>query len=148
MAVVDNGEMPVEAFAPSVVAVSALLRARTKDSTGLEVGTFNDDTRPTSAQVLSLIDLAVVDVQTILGTSPPDYLADAAKSTATLKAAMYVELSYYPEQVRSDRSAYHDYQQMYERRRCERCRRRPAAPRRAAAASSRCRSRFPASTRS
>jgi hypothetical protein len=54
--------------------------------------------------VLTLIDLAVVDVRTILGTTPPDYLADAAKSTATLKAAMYVELSYYPEQVRSDRS--------------------------------------------
>jgi hypothetical protein len=49
MAVVDNGEMPVEAFTPSVADVSALLRARTKDSTGSEVGTFNDDTRPTSA---------------------------------------------------------------------------------------------------
>jgi hypothetical protein len=65
-------------------------------------------------QVLTLIDQAVVDVQTILGTSPPEYLADAAKSAATLKAAMYVELSYYPEQVRSDRSAYEQYRQMYE----------------------------------
>jgi hypothetical protein len=106
-------EMPVADFTPSVADVSALLRARTKDSNGSEVGIFNDDTRPSSAQVLTLIDQAVVDVQTILGVSPPDYLADAAKSAATLKAAMYVELSYYPEQVRSDRSAYPHYEQMY-----------------------------------
>ena len=38
--------MLVEAFTPSVADVSALLRARTKDSNGSEVGIFNDDTRP------------------------------------------------------------------------------------------------------
>jgi hypothetical protein len=114
MAAVVNGEMPVEAFTRSVADVAALLRARTKNSAGEEVGTFNDDTRPTSPQVLTLIGQAVVDVQTVMGVSPPDYLADAAKSTATLRAAMCVELSYYPEQVRNDRSAYHDYAQMYE----------------------------------
>jgi hypothetical protein len=34
MAAVDNAEMPVEAFTPSVADVSALLRVRTKDSNG------------------------------------------------------------------------------------------------------------------
>lgn len=34
---------------PSVANVAALLRARTKDVNGDEIGTFNDDTRPTSA---------------------------------------------------------------------------------------------------
>ena len=38
---------------PSVADVAALLRGRTKDSNGVEVGTFNDDTRPTSSQVLT-----------------------------------------------------------------------------------------------
>ena len=37
---------------PSVADVGALLRVRTKDINGEEVGTFNDDTRPTSAQVI------------------------------------------------------------------------------------------------
>lgn len=37
-------------IAPSVLDVAALMRARTKDSNGIEVGTFNDDTRPTSAR--------------------------------------------------------------------------------------------------
>jgi hypothetical protein len=57
-------------IAPSVLDVAALLRARTKDSNGMEVGTFNDDTRPTSAQVLTLIDQAVADVQAWLGPKP------------------------------------------------------------------------------
>jgi hypothetical protein len=39
---------------PSVLDVAALLRARTKDVNGVEVGTFTDDTRPTSSQVLRL----------------------------------------------------------------------------------------------
>jgi hypothetical protein len=39
-------------IAPSVLDVAALLRARTKDSTGHEVGTFNDYTRPTRARCL------------------------------------------------------------------------------------------------
>jgi hypothetical protein len=43
-------------IAPSVADVAALLRARTKDVNGEEIGTFNDDTRPTSAQVLTLIE--------------------------------------------------------------------------------------------
>ena len=54
--------------------VAALLRARTKDINGDEVGTFNDDTRPMSAQVLRLIDEAVGDIQARMGRSPPPEL--------------------------------------------------------------------------
>ena len=83
-------------IAPSVLDVAALLRARTKDSNGYEVGTFNDDTRPTSSQVLTLIDQAVADVQAWLGPSPPAELADAARVAAALDTACLIELSYYP----------------------------------------------------
>jgi hypothetical protein len=64
------------------------LRARTKDSNGMEVGTFNDDTRPTSAQVLTLIDQAVADVQAWLGPNPPPELAAAARVAASLEVAL------------------------------------------------------------
>jgi integrase len=74
-------------IAPSVLDVAALLRARTKDSNGMEVGTFNDDTRPTSAQVLTLIDQAVADVQAWLGPNPPPELAAATRVAASLEAA-------------------------------------------------------------
>ena len=99
-------------IAPSVLDVAALLRARTKDSNGMEVGTFNDDTRPTSAQVLTLIDQAVADVQAWLGPTPPPELAAAARVAAALEVACLIELSYYPEQVRSQRSAFPEYKQL------------------------------------
>jgi hypothetical protein len=97
---------------PTLLDVAALLRARTKDSAGYEGGTFNDDTRPTSAQVLTLIDQAVADVKAWLGPTPPAEIADAAKVAAALDTACLIELSYYPEQVQSNRSAYPEYKQL------------------------------------
>jgi hypothetical protein len=94
---------------PSVADVAALLRARTKDVNGVEIGTFNDDTRPTSSQAITLINEAVADIQARMGLSPPPELAGAGKSAAAMMAACLIELSYFPEQVRSDRSAFESY---------------------------------------
>jgi hypothetical protein len=94
---------------PSVADVGALLRARTKDVNGEEVGTFNDDTRPTAAQVITLIEEAVGDIKTRIGPTPPAELAGAGRSAAAMFTACLIELSYYPEQVRSDRSAFEQY---------------------------------------
>jgi hypothetical protein len=94
---------------PSVADVAALLRARTKDVNGEEIGTFNDDTRPTSSQVITLIEEAVGDIEARMGATPPAALADAGRSSAAMMAACLIELSYFPEQVRSDRSAFREY---------------------------------------
>jgi hypothetical protein len=94
---------------PSVADVGALLRARTKDINGEEVGTFNDDTRPTPSQVITLIGEAVADIEGRLGPTPPAEVTDAARSTAAMLTACLIELSYFPEQVRSDRSAFQEY---------------------------------------
>ena len=107
-------EMPIDDFRPTVADVAALLRARTKDVNGNEVGTFNDDTRPTSAQAANIIETACGEVQTVMGVGPPAYLAEAAQALSALRAAMLIELSYFPEQVRSDRSAYPEYASMYD----------------------------------
>jgi len=107
-------DVPPESYMPSVQDVAALLRARTKDSTGVEVGTFNDDTRPTSAQAATMIDTAVNEVLVAVGPGPPDWLGMGIKSAATIKAAMLIELSYFPEQVQSSRSAYPEYAQLYQ----------------------------------
>ena len=101
-------EYPID-ITPSVADVAALLRARTKDVNGVEVGTFNDDTRPTSAQVITLIEEAVADIEARIGMSPPLELAGAGKSTAAMLTACLIELSYYPEQVQSNRSAFDQY---------------------------------------
>jgi hypothetical protein len=93
---------------PSVQDVALLIRARTKDSNGLEVGTFDGDTRPTADQVEQLIDqsVALVGMQLPpLANVPADLLPSVAIVVA-LDAACRVEKSYWPEQVQTERSPY------------------------------------------
>ena len=99
---------------PTVADVSRLIRARTKDDAGSELGVFTADTRPTDAQVADLIVQAEGDVLAITGGTMPADAAEAAKSLISLRSAMLVELSYWPEQVRSDRSAYQEYKLLYD----------------------------------
>jgi hypothetical protein len=101
MAVEPSEMLPLEDITPSVLEVAELLRARTKDAAGFEVGTFNDSTRPTSSQVAGLARTAAIDIQARLGTSPPVEIIGDARGCAALLAALMVELSFFPEQVRT-----------------------------------------------
>lgn len=96
-------------YTPGVGDVGALLRARTRDSDGNEVGTFTDKTRPTATQAERLIDMAASLVGTTIGYDVPTDLWPAAANLITLRAAMFVELSYFPEQVRAQASPYQQY---------------------------------------
>lgn len=106
---------------PTVDDVAALLRARTQDNHDDEIGTFNDDTRPTGDEVQKIIDQACSVVLTRVGsmdTPPMDCptapsLRTNAASNAAMLAVMLVELSYFPEQVRSDRSAFEEYRDLW-----------------------------------
>jgi hypothetical protein len=94
------------AWAPSVQDVARHLTARTKDDNGAYVGTFNNDTRPTADQVQALIDTAVALVRGMFTAADvPEEVQAQAKEAATLKAALSVELSYFPEQAQ-DNSPY------------------------------------------
>jgi hypothetical protein len=99
----------LDALVPPVnTDVAALLRARTKDLNGTELGAFTDDTRPTGTEVDRLIQMAYAEVTGLSGIylyAPCDGLA---QSLVAIRAAMWIELSYFPEQVRSDRSAYRE----------------------------------------
>jgi hypothetical protein len=100
---------------PTVDDVALLLRARTKDDQGHEVGTFDDATRPTADQVEEHITAAVALVGTRLPPTdqlPPELLP-ALTSVVAYRAAMRIEKSYFPEQVRSDRSPYEQLRQEY-----------------------------------
>jgi hypothetical protein len=92
-------------YAPSIEDVAALIRARTKDSNGREAGTFTDDTRPTAAQAQEAIDHQVTALHTKVGTIGPG-CAPVAQLAAAYGAAAEIELSYFPEQARADRSPY------------------------------------------
>src|SRR5215471_9107083 len=90
---------------PTLEDVAALIRARTKDSSGNEVGTFTPATRPTNAQAQEAIDHAVIAVHEKVGGIGAA-CAGLAKLAAAYGAAAEIELSYFPEQARTDRSPY------------------------------------------
>jgi hypothetical protein len=94
------------AFVPTVDDVGALIRTRTKDRFGNELGTFTADTRPTDDQVLVLVGQAYDYVTARVDTDLPEESWRAARSCIALKAAMMVELSYWPDQIPLNQSPY------------------------------------------
>jgi hypothetical protein len=102
-------------WAPSPSDVGAVLRSRTKDTNGNELGTFTSDTRPTDGQVNELIETAVADLSSDVGTVP-DKLQDAARRLAAIGVAMLVELSFFPDQITNGRSPYAQLEALYEKR--------------------------------
>ena len=85
--------------------VAALLRARTKDQGGRELGEWTDETRPTLTQVDEAIALAEATVEAKVGT-PVDACAGGFATAVAYEAACIIEKSYWPEQVESGRSHY------------------------------------------
>lgn len=99
-------------YKPSVDDLGAIMRARTRDSAGEELGTFTVDTRPTAAEAGIVIDLALELVAARLGTVP-ERLAGTATGIVTLRAAMLAETSYAPEQSGDEQTAYGAYREQY-----------------------------------
>jgi hypothetical protein len=85
--------------------VAAIIRARTKDSSGNELGTFTAETRPTDAQCQEAITHQVEVLHTKVGRVGPD-CTGVAQMAVAWGAAAEIELSYFPEQARTDRSPY------------------------------------------
>jgi len=73
-----------------------------------EVGTFDDDTRPTATQVEEQIDasMALVGIELPPFDKIPAELVPAVAAVVSLDAACTIEKSYWPEQVQSERSQY------------------------------------------
>lgn len=93
-------------WSPTVEEVAEHVSARTKTDDGVYVGTFNEDTRPTGEQVETLIANAVADVRAVFTADEvPESSWSFAKRAAELKAALFIELSYFPEQAQ-DNSPY------------------------------------------
>ena len=101
-------------YTPTVSQVAALLRARTKDNVGNELGEFTANTRPTANEVAKLIEAARHDVITLVGEDFDPTLWPQARNATLYRAAMFVELSYYPEQINTERSPYIQMKELYE----------------------------------
>jgi hypothetical protein len=94
---------------PTTTDVAAVLRARTKDLVGDELGDFTADTRPTGTEVDQLIGLAYDEVVGYVGVYLGDRCAGLARSLVVIRTAWWIEGSYFPEQVRSDRTVRDDF---------------------------------------
>jgi hypothetical protein len=106
--------MTTDPLRPSVADVALLIRARTKDADGREVGTFTDETRPTDVQVEEHISAAVALLSPRWPVPIDDSYYLAVQRLTAYRAAMQIEKSYFPEQVRSDRSAYDQLREEYQ----------------------------------
>ena len=106
------GDLPNIDIRPTIDQVASYIRARTKDNDGHEVGTFTDATRPTDVQADEAIDEAMAFVEgAVASIGMP--CAPLASAVVAIGAAAWIELSYFPEQARSDRSAYQFLVQRY-----------------------------------
>lgn len=111
-------------YTPSIADIGTIMRARTKDTSGDELGTFTDATRPTGDDVAVLIDQAVDEVWGQLGHAPVVTPLDEAtlarffprvRRATALYAAMLVEASFWPEQINDDQSPFEAYRTLYEK---------------------------------
>lgn len=110
---IHNVADPTAAYQPLVSDVAKLMRARTKDTLGHEVGTFNASTRPTYDDVLPLIAMSSRFVTTSIDTNIPESAYPNASAVIALRTAMQIELSYWPEQINTPRSPYQMLSDMY-----------------------------------
>jgi len=112
--VIQNVAPVAAEWTPSLQQVANLVVSRTRDTYGNEVGTFNDDTRPTDTQVLGLIAELTGRVVDIIGIDIPESLWQDAAAVTAERVAMQIELDYFPEQVNSDRSPYKQMKAQYD----------------------------------
>lgn len=107
--------MPIGEFVPSSDVVGSILRTRTKDTNGNEIGTFNENTRPSGVEVASLILQGAGDLALVVGTRDlPELLWESAKVVAAYRTACLIELTYFPEQVALGRSPYPQLKELYD----------------------------------
>ncbi len=104
--------MPPPVWLPDTAAVAALIPTRTLQSDGSYGADFTPATRPTAVQVAALVSLIATEVAGEVGVVPAAQ-DDQAAYVVALGAAALVEVSYFPEQVRSAQSAYPDLDARY-----------------------------------
>ncbi len=100
---------------PAVEEVAALLRARTKDDRGEELGTFTETTRPTQVQVEFYINIATGLMVACTGDWLPESLWQFSRYVIATRAAMDIERAYWPEQQDPEDGVYNRLKLEYDK---------------------------------
>lgn len=103
-----------DSYRPTIAQVGSILRARTLDKYGSELGTFNEDTRPTGTQVSDLIDLAIGDTSAAIGQDVPSNLWEPVTMLVAVNVANLIQASYWPEQVEDNSTVFDFWTNWYE----------------------------------
>lgn len=103
-------------WAPDVQDVADLLVTRTRTDGGRLLDIFNQDTIPTADQVSRYITRGVSRIIGRLGSSvmPSTEIAAEANELATIYAGMRVELSFFSEQINTNRSPYLELKKLWD----------------------------------
>jgi hypothetical protein len=110
---VQNVSVTLE-YTPTGSEVAALLRARTKKTGGGELGNWDNSTRPNAQQVEEIIRSATGTVSLMVGDIVPPKIVEEVRAIVAIRAAMLIELSYWPEQINSARSTYQQLKDLYD----------------------------------
>lgn len=113
--------MPVSDYTPDLTQVADYIRTRTRTAGGSEAGTFNvaaaaeqDRTKPTAEQVQGLINRSIGRTSGVIGADVLAAHHESAKNVTALRAALLIELTYFPEQVATGRSPYAQLKELYD----------------------------------
>jgi hypothetical protein len=112
MVPIYNG-VPIE-WTPTLPDVAGVILIRTRDQNGVLQNTFNDNTIPTDDQARVCIDKAVNNVKPLIGTDIPEDLIQEAQDVTALRAAMYIELTFYGNEVAQNRSVYPHLKELFD----------------------------------
>jgi hypothetical protein len=104
--------VPVSDFSPTIEQLGALMRSRTIED-GSETGTFTSETRPTADEAAIAIKTAADDVAIAIGSDIPLAAWDGARVLVAYRAAMLIEITYYPEQI-GNGSMYEQWKEMFD----------------------------------
>lgn len=98
---------------PTTDEIAAFMFSRVKGEYG-DLAQFTGDTRPTIDQVRTAIADAVSLVQTRVGFTLDTRFNASAKTHAKLMTALLLEPSFWPEQQAGDKSAWEQWQKLYD----------------------------------
>lgn len=101
-------------FLPSIADVATYIRNRTRNNNGAYIGTFDGTTQPTADQVRRLIADADAKVAARFGSDLPEPLRAKVRVVNALRAAMFVELSYFGDQIAANRSPYNELKKLHD----------------------------------
>jgi hypothetical protein len=107
-----NG-VPIE-WTPTLIDVGHVVLSRTRDNNGVVLGTFTDVTQPTDEEVDILIQKAIDDIIPLIGTDIPESLIGEAQNVASIRTAMYIELTFFANEVAMNRSVYPELKVLFD----------------------------------